>query len=110
MLVVWAVGAAMTYFMLSVEWFMEVVGFCAVFTEAMLGAPQFVRNFKNKSTLGMSISMVVMWTCGDLFKTGYFIVREAPMQFWICGTLQVGNPLLSTYPNIDFEWFVCRSA
>lgn len=37
MLVVWAVGAAVTYLMLSVTWFMETVGFLAVFTEAMLG-------------------------------------------------------------------------
>lgn len=37
MLVVWVVGAAITYLMLSVTWFMETVGFLAVFTEAMLG-------------------------------------------------------------------------
>ena len=37
MLVVWAVGAAITYLMLSIDWFMETVGFVAVFTEAMLG-------------------------------------------------------------------------
>ncbi|XP_050086352.1 solute carrier family 66 member 2 isoform X1 [Anopheles aquasalis] len=89
MLVVWAVGAAVTYLMLSVTWFMETVGFLAVFTEAMLGLPQFMRNFKNKSTHGMSISMVFMWTAGDLFKTGYFFLRHAPTQFWICGLLQV---------------------
>lgn len=89
MLVVWAVGAAITYLMLSIDWFMETVGFFAVFTEAMLGAPQFIRNFKNKSTYGMSIHMVIMWTLGDMFKTVYFILRKAPSQFWICGTLQV---------------------
>uniref|UniRef100_A0A1B0A4B6 PQ-loop repeat-containing protein 1 n=1 Tax=Glossina pallidipes TaxID=7398 RepID=A0A1B0A4B6_GLOPL len=93
MLLVWAVGAAITYLMLSIDWFMETVGFVAVFTEAMLGAPQFVRNFKNKSTYGMSIHMVIMWTLGDMFKTGYFIARKAPSQFWICGTLQVSLDL-----------------
>uniref|UniRef100_A0A182KB82 PQ-loop repeat-containing protein 1 n=1 Tax=Anopheles christyi TaxID=43041 RepID=A0A182KB82_9DIPT len=93
MLVVWAVGAAITYLMLSVTWFMETVGFLAVFTEAMLGLPQFVRNYKNKSTHGMSICMVIMWTAGDMFKTGYFILRHAPTQFWICGTLQVSLDL-----------------
>lgn len=93
MLVVWVVGAAITYLMLSVTWFMETVGFLAVFTEAMLGAPQFLRNYKNKSTHGMSICMVIMWTAGDMFKTGYFILRNAPTQFWICGTLQVSLDL-----------------
>ena len=38
----------------------------------------------------LSKKMVAMWTCGDCFKTGYFIVRHAPAQFWICGMLQVG--------------------
>lgn len=33
--------------------------------------------------------MVAMWTSGDIFKTTYFIVRNAPVQFAICGTLQV---------------------
>lgn len=37
MLVVWIVGAFITYLMLPVTWFMESVGFLAVFTEAMLG-------------------------------------------------------------------------
>ncbi|XP_055713788.1 solute carrier family 66 member 2 isoform X2 [Phlebotomus papatasi] len=93
MLVVWAVGAAITYLMLSVEWFMETVGFFAVFTEAMLGAPQFVRNYHNKSTHGMSIHMVIMWTLGDIFKTVYFVLRSAPTQFWVCGSLQVSLDL-----------------
>lgn len=93
MLVVWVVGAAITYLMLTVTWFMETVGFLAVFTEAMLGAPQFLRNYRNKSTHGMSICMVIMWTAGDMFKTGYFILRNAPTQFWICGTLQVSLDL-----------------
>lgn len=41
-----------------------------------------------------SISMVVMWTCGDIFKTSYFLLREAPLQFWICGSIQVTVDLL----------------
>lgn len=36
-----------------------------------------------------SIAMVAMWTMGDTFKTGYFIKREAPIQFGFCGALQV---------------------
>jgi hypothetical protein len=37
--------------------------------------------------------MVVMWTSGDLFKTTYFIVRNSPTQFWLCGMLQVSIDL-----------------
>ena len=39
--------------------YLESVGFMAVFTEAMLGIPQFVRNFKNKSTEGMRFVMLL---------------------------------------------------
>jgi len=33
--------------------------------------------------------MVLFWLSGDTFKTGYFIVRQAPLQFGLCGALQV---------------------
>ena len=82
-------GSILMYFLLDFPWFVETVGFLAVFTEAMLGVPQFYRNFKNKSTYGMSLPMVIMWTCGDVFKTTYFILRHTPPQFFICGSLQV---------------------
>ena len=36
-----------------------------------------------------SVKMVVMWLSGDLFKTCYFIVKAAPVQFWVCGMLQI---------------------
>lgn len=36
-----------------------------------------------------SLIMVFMWTSGDLFKSIYFIVRNSPSQFWLCGMLQV---------------------
>jgi uncharacterized protein with PQ loop repeat len=55
----------------------------------MLGMPQFIRNYQNKSTEGMSVQMVMFWTSGDTFKTGYFVLRQAPMQFWMCGALQI---------------------
>lgn len=41
-----------------------------------------------------SQKMVVMWTIGDLFKTTYFVIRNAPLQFWACGVLQVSIDLL----------------
>ncbi|XP_076112390.1 solute carrier family 66 member 2-like isoform X1 [Mytilus galloprovincialis] len=84
-----ALFGLITYLFLYNMYVVETIGFLAVFAEAMLGAPQFYRNFTNKSTQGMSKKMVGFWTMGDIFKTGYFIVREAPPQFWICGMLQV---------------------
>ncbi|XP_043073777.1 solute carrier family 66 member 2 isoform X2 [Puntigrus tetrazona] len=82
-------AAYVTYVLLDSVLFVESLGFLAVFTEAMLGTPQLYCNYQNKSTEGMSIKMVLMWTSGDTFKTGYFLLTQAPVQFWICGLLQV---------------------
>lgn len=62
-----------------------------------IGAPQFLRNFKGKSTQGMSIMMVALWTVGDIFKTCYYKLRDAPTQFWACGLLQVSMQRLRQY-------------
>ncbi|XP_074843666.1 solute carrier family 66 member 2 isoform X1 [Carettochelys insculpta] len=78
-----------TYLSLDSFLFVETLGFLAVFTEAMLGVPQLYRNYQNRSTEGMSVKMVLMWTSGDTFKTFYFILNQAPFQFSICGLLQV---------------------
>lgn len=69
--------------------YIEFIGLLAVLCEALLGIPQFVRNFQLKSTEGMSVKMVLLWASGDIFKTVYFIIRNAPKQFWVCGILQI---------------------
>ncbi|KFM63189.1 PQ-loop repeat-containing protein 1, partial [Stegodyphus mimosarum] len=84
-----AMMGILMYFCIEIFIIVETVGFLAVFIEAMLGAPQFYRNLRKKSTFGMSKKMVFLWTFGDIFKTVYFVVREAPVQFWMCGILQV---------------------
>ncbi|XP_028908940.1 solute carrier family 66 member 2 isoform X3 [Ornithorhynchus anatinus] len=83
------VAGYLTYLSLDSVLFVETLGFLAVFTEAMLGLPQLYRNHQNRSTEGMSIKMVLMWTSGDTFKTVYFILNQAPFQFSVCGLLQV---------------------
>ncbi|XP_044008295.1 solute carrier family 66 member 2 isoform X2 [Aphidius gifuensis] len=82
-------GGLLTYLFVDCQVFVEIIGFLAVLTEAVLGVPQFCQNLQNKSTDGMSKAMVAMWTAGDVFKTGYFYWRESPIQFTICGGLQV---------------------
>jgi len=84
-----AVGSYLTWAFIDSTIFVEVMGFFAVLFEAMLGIPQLHRNFRNKSTHGMSVAMVLMWTSGDLFKTIYFLMKSAPQQFTVCGCLQV---------------------
>lgn len=48
-----ALMGLLTYIFIDNWVYIETIGFLAVFAEAMLGAPQFYRNFQNKSTKGM---------------------------------------------------------
>ncbi|KAH7980930.1 hypothetical protein HPB49_020320 [Dermacentor silvarum] len=100
-------SGALLYLLLDVELVVEAVGFAALLTEALLGLPQFWRNLRNQSTHGMSNQMVLMWTMGDVFKTAYFIMRSAPFQFWVCGTLQVS---LDVAILIQVGWYKYRPA
>jgi len=98
--------------------YVEALGFTSLFIEAMLGIPQFYDNYVSKSTLGMryycahsssglecvinittvilfycSRAMVFLWLAGDSFKTLYFLTRQSPIQFSICGALQIAVDL-----------------
>lgn len=48
-----AVGGLVTFLLLTVKIYVELLGFASLLLEALLGAPQFWRNFSNKSTEGM---------------------------------------------------------
>lgn len=82
------------YFLIDCEPFIETLGYCALVTESMLGLPQVIKNYKNHSVQGMSLSMVLMWLAGDTFKTGYFISNAVPYQFWLCGLMQITIDLI----------------
>lgn len=53
MLVFTIVTSLLMYLFIDYIVFVEIVGFLAVFTEAMLGTPQLIKNHRNKSTEGM---------------------------------------------------------
>lgn len=58
MLLFAALAGILTYLLVDVPIFVETVGLLAVLTEAMLGVPQFVRNFSSKSTNGMRYDVI----------------------------------------------------
>lgn len=86
-------ASVLTYALIDSVVYVEVLGFTALLTEALLGAPQFYDNYVSKSTYGMSKAMVLMWLVGDTFKTFYFVYRRSPMQFCVCGALQIAVDL-----------------
>lgn len=81
--------AVVTLLLLDSAVFVETLGSLAVMFEAMLGLPQLLQNFHNRSTKGMSVKMVLLWMAGDVFKTTYFLMNESPTQFWVCGLVQI---------------------
>lgn len=74
--------------------FVETTGYASLLTEALLAVPQLLKNYVNKSTVGMSYLMVLLWAGGDLFKTVYFLVKQVPLQFVVCGVIQVTIDML----------------
>ncbi|XP_063882214.1 solute carrier family 66 member 2-like isoform X3 [Scylla paramamosain] len=87
-------GCLLMYLFIDSAVFVETAGFISVLTEALLAVPQFYKNFITKSTFGMSRQMVLMWLVGDTFKTVYFWVRSSPLQFFVCGCLQIAIDIL----------------
>eukprot|EP00045_Choanoeca_perplexa_P005191 m.44004 g.44004 ORF g.44004 m.44004 type:complete len:274 (-) comp12984_c0_seq1:65-886(-) len=80
---------SLTYLFRDVPAFIEPIGLASLLLEAMLGVPQFLSNWRVESTEGMSVIMVACWLSGDMFKTAFYLLRNAPLQFPFCGCLQI---------------------
>jgi len=92
--VFWAAAWYLTALMYPNLLYFELLGFLALFTEALLGLPQLLKNAKAQSTAGLSPYMVWGWTIGDSMKTIYFAVKGQPLQFVAGGILQTTIDLL----------------
>lgn len=60
------------------------LGFLSSFIEAMLGVPQFYLNFSRSNTHGLSITLIIMWLFGDLFKLYYYGFNDGPAELVLC--------------------------
>ncbi len=69
--------------------FTETMGTFALLIESTLAMPQFMQNFRNKSTRGLRVDLVGAWALGDACKTILFVSRRAPIQFLVCGIVQL---------------------
>lgn len=66
----------------------EMLGIASLALESTLGLPQIVKNYR-QGTAGLSLFLIAAWFLGDLFKTYYFTVLNAPLQFLVCGSIQI---------------------
>jgi len=97
------ISGVLMYFLINNIIFVQTIGFIALITEAGLGLPQLYRNHVNKSTVGMNRIMVLLWLAGDFFKTIYYIVRDSPKQFWVCGFIQITIDVLILMQGFFFK-------
>lgn len=67
----------------------EGIGYVSLIIESMIGIPQIIENYKNKSTKNLSFFMIFFWLTGDTLKTLYFLKFKAPLQFIVCGFFQM---------------------
>lgn len=93
LLLFWAALSTLTLALRSFPLYFELLGFAALLTEAVLGLPQLLKNLKNSSTEGLSVGMIYGWTVGDVCKTAYFVGKAEPVQFVMCGVVQIAIDL-----------------
>jgi len=91
---VWGVLMVLTYFLGKNPVYVEAIGYASVLIEAGLGLPQLISNFKSKSTAGLSIGLIMSWFFGDSSKIFYYIQKNQPLQFTVCGALQLVSDIV----------------
>ncbi|XP_063681102.1 solute carrier family 66 member 2-like [Bolinopsis microptera] len=92
----------LTYAFVDSSAYIEGIGTLSLCTEATLALPQLFKNFSSGSTQGMSVKMVMLWFLGDSFKTLYFIMRAAPLQFLLCGSIQTLVDVFILYQVLSY--------
>ena len=72
----------------------EITGTLSALIESFLPIPQFMNNFKRKSSKGLSMKMILLWFLGDASKLIFFIIKNQPMQFILCAIVQLTFDIL----------------
>jgi len=87
----------LTLMLSSSNLYIETIGSVSVMIEACLGLPQLLANRKNRSTDGLSMGLILTWFTGDLAKTLFFILKNQPLQFVMCGITQLSIDIYIIY-------------
>ena len=68
--------------------FYDLIGTISVSIETFIEIPQIKENCVTKNVKNLSITMVLMWFIGDLFKTVYNFSNHSPIQMILGGLIQ----------------------
>ena len=53
-----------------------------------------IKNFTQKNVEGVSLFLIFTWFIGDFSKTLYFVAFQQPLQFTLCGSVQLTVDLI----------------
>lgn len=84
-------------------YYVEFIGSLAAGVEAIIGIPQVITNYHDKSTGSLSVGMILLWLLGDSFKTVYFITNNSPVQLIYCGVFQLLIDIVIIYQIITYD-------
>jgi hypothetical protein len=84
-------------------YYVEFIGSLAAGVEAIIGVPQVITNYQDKSTGSLSVGMILLWLLGDSFKTIYFISNESPVQLIYCGVFQLLIDIVIIYQIVTYD-------
>jgi len=76
-------------FLIAVPYMDSISLYTATLLESTLCMPQFYRNWRSKSTHGLSRHLVLAWVVGDAFKLGYFLISGSRTPFIVCAIIQI---------------------
>eukprot|EP01017_Pseudomicrothorax_dubius_P028240 TRINITY_DN3346_c0_g1_i5.p2 TRINITY_DN3346_c0_g1~~TRINITY_DN3346_c0_g1_i5.p2 ORF type:complete len:143 (-),score=25.11 TRINITY_DN3346_c0_g1_i5:30-458(-) len=85
----WISATLLTLVFIKSPLFVQALGGASVCIEASLGVPQMLQNHRTKKTAGISVPLIISWFLGDAFKTVYYVLRNQPLQFILCGITQL---------------------
>ena len=99
-------GVGLVTFMSKIIWipfYGTFLGFASTSIEATLGLPQLLSNYRTKSVEGLSFFMIFTWFAGDFLKTLYFIIEAQPVQFIMCGSIQLSVDIMIIGQIINYK-------
>jgi hypothetical protein len=83
--------------------YIEILGYLSLGIESTVPMPQALENFKYKSVEGFSRWILVTWFIGDSFKTFYYIFNKTPIQFIVCGIIQLSVDMIIVLQFIIYK-------
>ncbi|KAJ5837008.1 hypothetical protein N7447_003034 [Penicillium robsamsonii] len=86
------------------EFYISLLGYIGLATEATLPLPQIVANHRSGSCKGFRVSVVAAWILGDTMKMSYFFnsTETIPWAFKLCGIFQC---VCDFYLGFQFYFF-----